>query len=1826
MASRGSVSRIHEQIRRWANDLIDLSKRNTSLYYRPLKRGTLEFLAPSADQLFSAVGNGGRATIEVFAPPVREDEIEWTIEECLLEAPPGAAVTTKTKGSDVEASLKAISRQTDVDLVDRGLHSLYLCFGMLHWKEADEADEVRSPLLFVPVSLERSNPRDPWRIHRAEADTVMNASLHVALREQFDIELPEIESLGESAENLDAIFDLVRRNVSRVGWTVEPTVVLKRATFHKEAMYRDLIDNIELIAADPLIALMADPEAGELEEPEISLEEEMDEVAPPEVANLILDADASQRRAVHAATEGTSFVMDGPPGSGKSQTIANMIAELMAAGKTVLFVSEKAAALDVVHSRLEHLGLDDFLFELHSHKASRKQVSAELGKSLANWPVPKPKVSKVERQQALRTRERLSSYAEAVNEVREPLGRPAHWVLGRLSQASHLPNAPQPAGVDASLSATDFARLQELFGDLARVWAPVEDPDGFIWRGFTDAVYSDQLRTELQRHLEELLVLVDGCEETADAIAFDMGLPPIDRLVGAEKYAAVALHCRTQPVTETSWWTTNNLDAFCSRADALEQASTDHTRDVALLTSSFGPKWRDLDPADSLALDESLARLSALHPPVSQSGAIDRGLVLSRIQALQEVENLASEIAEDVERLTEALGLPHRSRTLRELLDLAAIGERAGAPVRPESEWSNPSVLRQAEEALVVLKPLVVEYQSKHADLARIFKEEVFNLDLAGLAERFAKKHKGFGKLSSSYRTDKRVIAGACVSGKCNKVVVGRLNDILELQHLRSQVDSREAESKGLLGHFYRQRDPQIDAATRAIETLKIAIETLGREYNADCVAAQLAGAGPQDSQLAHSSVRIQQSIQKCAEGLDRVFPTRLQIAQMDPAEAEKWGREARTHLAHVAGIHARVSEERIAPPTLEQLSLELLAVVNELDREKDLQERHREDIDAFGPRYAGFETDWAELKSALDWSRELQQMYGSPLPERAASRMHSAAQVADPDPLIEVALRVRKQIDSFVDRFSPPRDAEIRAELESSFESARAFIEAARDDVDRIRIWLEYLQTTAALKEAGFAEAVEFCCSAPIDRSSVESVLEKATLAAWVDRVIQSDDRLHGSSSTELDGLVEKFQDLDKRLVQDASELVARACVELRPRSKVGAGGYIEKEAQKKARHMPVRKLLAKTSDVVQRLKPCFMMSPLAVSQYLPSTFRFDVAIFDEASQVRPADAINCFYRTDQVVIAGDERQLPPTSFFEAGALDGDGEYEEGQFDEFESILGQCKGTVGLPALPLRWHYRSQHESLITFSNYRFYDGRLITFPGAEAEAEDLGVKFFRVDGEYRRGGPRDNPAEAKVVAERVLHHMDKHPLLSIGVVAFSQAQAEAILDAIDTARMSRPDLDERFAGDRLDGFFVKSLENVQGDERDIMVFSIGYGPDEHGKFTLNFGPVNREGGWRRLNVAITRARRRVEVVASFTPSEMDTRGSTNRGVVELQRYLDYADRGISALTLDVSEAGGDVESPLEESVLGVLRDWGYEVVPQVGSAGYRIDLGIRDPFRPGRYLLGIECDGAAYHSSKVARDRDRLRQSVLQGLGWRLHRIWGTGWYRDRKREEERLKQAIELAKRSGGHSHSHSPIEQPVVRSVERVNLDAPPEWVTEYSVCQILSLPVHRLPHDPAARPALRKAIEKVLSIEAPIHVDLLTSRICSTWGRTATAKVREAVESVLSQLRHERRCKRDGDIIWTSNSFDIRVPHRDPASRRDVRHIPPEELQEALHRLLCDARLASEDELLVSVRRLFGWDRTGAKIHAALDAAISQLESQGWILRGDDGLLRPVEEE
>ncbi|QIL78381.1 DUF3320 domain-containing protein [Hymenobacter sp. HDW8] len=566
-------------------------------------------------------------------------------------------------------------------------------------------------------------------------------------------------------------------------------------------------------------------------------------------------------------------------------------------------------------------------------------------------------------------------------------------------------------------------------------------------------------------------------------------------------------------------------------------------------------------------------------------------------------------------------------------------------------------------------------------------------------------------------------------------------------------------------------------------------------------------------------------------------------------------------------------------------------------------------------------------------------------------------------------------------------------------------------------------------------------------------------------------------------------------------------------------AGGQmllLKNEFARKRAHLPLRKLMQQAGHAVQAIKPIFMMSPLSVASYLPpGAVEFDLVVFDEASQVKPVDALGAVARGKQLVVVGDSKQLPPTSFFDSltGASEAD---EENVTADIQSILELCKARQ-MPERMLRWHYRSLHQSLIAASNHLFYEDKLVIFPSPGGQGQ-LGLVYHHLPTTYyERGTTRTNPAEAAAVADAVLHHARTTPRLTLGVVAFSTAQRQAIQDALEVRRRQHPETEAFFNRHAHEPFFVKNLENVQGDERDVILISIGYGRTKDGYLTMSFGPLNGEGGERRLNVLITRAKQRCEVFTNLTADDLDLNRTRAKGVAALKTFLTFAQHG--RLNQN-EETGREMESPFEEAVYRALIAQGYTVRPQIGSQGFYIDLAVVDPDQPGRYVLGIECDGAMYHSARSARDRDR-RQQVLEAVGWRLHRIWSTDWFRDPERETARVVAAIEEARRLAAQDEPDEPelevtVEPAALTGLAREELVEPSATLASlpYQVAQLPALVGQQELHlQPIGR--LAAWVAEVVAVESPVHVDEVTRRLASAAGATQVgSRIRATVAGAI----------------------------------------------------------------------------------------------------------------
>ena len=911
------------------------------------------------------------------------------------------------------------------------------------------------------------------------------------------------------------------------------------------------------------------------------------------------------------------------------------------------------------------------------------------------------------------------------------------------------------------------------------------------------------------------------------------------------------------------------------------------------------------------------------------------------------------------------------------------------------------------------------------------------------------------------------------------------------------------------------------------------------------------------------------------------------------------------------------------------------------------------------GALWQGQQTDWQRLAQAKDWLVEYEQrlvdFFGLELEQHAAFRTKMLQQFTTTPRALQASqpsgrllMEWQRVYHDFCEQYRLLLEVVhlTSDDLQLSTTSnvlgeLRRVVRGWQDSLSYSRDWCNWQQTKRDSERLGLQPLLAMLDAGQVAWSQAPQFFEYSYADWWLGQVMQQTPVLTRFVAIDHERKIQEFRDADAQFAELTRQYIYSKLAGKIPASDLAPPqtplGILKREIQKKSRHMPVRKLLSTTADLLSHLAPCMLMSPLSVAQYLDAaSTQFDLVIFDEASQIPTWDAIGVIARGKQVIVVGDPKQLPPTSFF-AGSSDS--EAVDGDVDDLESILDECMGS-GMRVHTLKWHYRSQRESLITFSNRRYYDSQLITFPSPVNP--DDGVTFHPVVGTYQRAGARNNRQEAEAIVAFIRQHFqsDQAEIKSVGVVTFSQAQQKLVEDLLDAARRQDPALDRRIQAQHQEPLFVKNLENVQGDERDIILFSICYGPDETGRVSMNFGPLNREGGHRRLNVAITRAKTQVHIFSTLHPDQLDLSRTKARGIADLKHYLQFAIQGESALIAQTAPTGLAPDSPFEVEVMNYLQDQGWQVHCQVGCSSYRIDLAVIDPRAEGRYLLAVECDGASYHSAATARDRDKLRQMVLERLGWTVHRIWSTEWWNNRSREQARLIQALE-------HATSAQPDQTSAAQVVEEdeqvtdKQRDEPvfmelKGWsdadlahsapLTVKQVTAVLPYTATDLPmaygdlfFEPTESSKILQMIRQVIAHEGPVLDRVIMRRITQAYGfKRAGNRIQDRLSVLLSSIPTRSPHVTQPVVYWPdpidpSVWSEIRL-----MGDRDLSEIPVIEMANAGCAVLNLLVVADEDTVIREMGILFGASRVTRQAQDKLRAGLEWLKSQGTVEETPNG--------
>lgn len=1662
--------------------LLDLTGRNRLINFKHSPGKSLQFVHSTIDGVFTRLTEqNNRVAITPLPEP---DRSEWVQKNGRLARPDpkewagrlgmstgyalddvktgarqpaypvtGADLRTLYFAEDLGKHCRKLEREAKLAIEETGANMLYLVAGFLEHPEAPASEKLyQAPLLCIPVSISRvdEGQYSSFYLNYTGEELSDNLSLREKLKRDFGFNLPEFDPEGD--ESAEAYLKRVTKAVERQpSWSVKPMLTLTLLSFTNMLLVRDLDPTrwhqeglFSSLVEHPLVKQVFEgkPSSGDTQyADEYAIDDHPQGDLP-----LIFDADSSQHSALIDVIEGHSRVIEGPPGTGKSQTITNLIAAALQAGKKILFVAEKLAALEVVKSRLNQAGLSPFILELHSNKTNKKRVLEDLA---ARIGMRIPQVSELPDLLARHEEKRkeLKAYADLMNtKVGNQLDLTLHQVMWR-AERHRLQAGPSAKAVQeldyfaaSRTSQIQFAdicdRLRLLAGQLSLIGS--YGPDHPLW-GFFPKELSPEQDLAVQRVLKDYAARFEAFARAAHSAAEFLGGSQLNMSAkGAENLLAVL--------------------------ENIAPANSDEV-DFASLPRLF--------PGDDSAGRRSLAILQSVQAQLSRIEELNKHLAQSLFSS-QPVDADTLEAAKKCVEAARAFGFddtlwPNLSKTSVRLSEAAKLAEDAlrklrraaeGAGLSFSDQVTEVSYLKMASEVSVDAPMDALNYRHAGLDLpiavsklkeGQSKSERYREIRAQAESTLYMDAVPSDSELSEAIRTFRegdawyRVFQGRWRKAKRLHKALSRNKDkrsgsdclkdlelIVAVQTIRSEIQADHG-LKEVAGAWFEAEKTPFDELLQVATWLsraRIGLEAAGVRHEVfdplTAKRATLEALRAESAEIQRSIATLTAQHAECGELLKGALPRVLKSAD-SPAwslRVEAWAQAARTASeTHDFGkAHLRPGTTLKQGLAALQASLE----VPKLEADLDANETAKALV---GPRFGGADTDLGPLFAAHTYGTLIKKA-GLPKP---IENVLISEQCADNYALLrQYTEGINQGWQDNIDfgktmasygQFEPAQWVDPANKVSSAYAAELAAkTQKAAESLAGLLAWVQYVdarQQTLMLGLDGFVQGLERGDIAP------DKLVHSFTYrfyAAIAKGVFERAPALKQFSGARHTSVRSEFAELDKQIIQLRGLQVARSCRD-RSRPPLGQHGVRvdEKTEMKLLEHLipqqrprvPVRQIMRRAGKAIQELKPCFMMGPQAVAQFLePGRFHFDIIVMDEASQLRPEQAIGAIARGSQLVVVGDPKQLPPTSFFSRmSAVDGEGDDGIGQLatSDAESILDVCIAHFQ-PVRTLRWHYRSRHESLIAFSNHHFYRGNLVVFPSPFPKGKSLGLSYHYVrEGVYEN---QMNYVEARRVVDAAVDHILHRPADSLGIVTLNIKQRDLVAELLEERLRNVPQavhFKEKWESEGM-GLFVKNLENVQGDERDCILISTTFGKAKDTDVVRqNFGPISREGGWRRLNVLFTRARKAVTVYSSMRPEDIVSDGRTPEGTRALRNYLEFARDGV--LPVD-RETGLPPDSDFEIAVMDVLKTKGYEVTPQLGVAGFRIDIAVRHPRNLSGYLAAVECDGASYHSGLSVRDRDRIRQEILESLGWRnkIWRIWSTDWFRNPLAETQRMLKFLE------------------------------------------------------------------------------------------------------------------------------------------------------------------------------------------------------------------------
>jgi very-short-patch-repair endonuclease len=1785
----------NDRLGRWQRKLLDLSLRNPLLNFKEGKKSVrLEVSDPGRleDQL--AAGD----SFKILPMPMvmdgsdprsqaihegrdREDLRKEVVNEGLKRKELFVGLTQE----DMEGRLVEQFRGARSSMEEGGANTLFLAMGFLTWTPADNSRLLRAPLVLIPVTLSRRSVRSGFTITLHEDEPRFNPTLLEMLRQDFGLNLGVNDGelpTDDSGLDIAGIWRTVSRAVKDIkGWEVREEIVLAMFSFSKHLMWKDLTSQIDKLRENPVVKHLIDtPRETYPSDVAFPDPKRLDRDYRPEHAFCPLQADSSQLSAVLAASRGKDFVLIGPPGTGKSQTIANIISQCLGEGKKVLFVSEKIAALDVVHRRLREVGLGEFCLEIHSNKARKVDILHKLEAAWGARGDVDESVWRAEAERLLVIREHLNLYVERMH-VRYPNGWTIYTAIAQVVGGENLPRLGLSWPSHDAHAKAEIAGLRDLVDRLAVNAQAVGQASGQSHAlGLIQC--SDWSPVWQHRLVGSANSLAKQCQ-TSDAIFHRLASLlslPLFRLTNSVRGGLSALIDSLPEAYGRDWRFALLPDA--KRVVAQLGQCLDQLEQHQALTGNLSSGWPESVVDDC---HRGLALLAQRRDVLENLGSTYSPDVLEQLkEGLELLDSAASSV--------QGLSVPYSDRVeTLDVLQLQRDWNKAEASYWPLS-WARKRTVQKTLESVATGDGTPIAALDVHA----------------------------LAKINSLYHKISAIDIGALTDG----VWVARMSNRDNVQAL---ISFQEALNCLKRGEVWEDKGLERIAEGRCGERVQKQLAAMRKVASLETAIAAL-----EPLVLATEGLW---------DGLETV-PDRLEAALAFVAALNLV-----RNSGPIVGDHQLVSRKECGSTLARDLAI-LSA--------RNLVETQLAEFSNFGALTAGLwdglKTDLAECRRAIAFVGALTKAVAlvAPRPDENQLLAQSLEQLLGPANSIlspdgpgmaagreclSAFAGIQPILDEFVSDGHIVLAAKETLDAMSTSEIA-ACCQGVSQNEGRLKAWCAWQKARQQAIAVGLGPVVVALEGGVCVPDTVRDVFEADYCRWWASAVVDQEEVVRSFVSAEHEKRISDFWALDDRFTKLTRDWVRASLCSGIPHPdeipKKSGWGTLRYEMSKKKRHMPLRSLLQTANEAVSRLAPCLLMSPLSIAQYLAAdTTAFDIVVFDEASQIPIWDAIGAIARGKQVVMVGDPKQLPPTNFFNRADGDGDdGDIEE----DLESILDECIGA-NLPTLNLNWHYRSRNESLIAFSNHHYYGGGLVTFPSPTTK--DGAVSYHKVTGVYEKGGARINKIEAQAVVADVVRQLKTKADLSIGIVTFNAEQQNLIENLLDEERRKYPWLEPYFADSELEPVFVKNLESVQGDERDIIFFSTTYGPDSSGVVSMNFGPMNRTGGERRLNVAITRARHELRVFSSLRSEQIDLSRTQSIGVRDLKYFLDFADRGQRALAEETRVGGGGYDSPFEEGVAMALVRWGWAVHSQVGVSAYRIDLGVVHPDAPGTFLAGVECDGATYHRSATARDRDKLRESVLRGLGWEIERVWSTDWWVDpettllilHKRLERLLAASREKRKAILEVAVQPEIMEETTPFGVDGSELDSPAAGGTlDIEQVPDVAYATNQSPLSPSVGAAfgdsvdssrffessydcvLSKVIGSLIDAEGPIHEERLARQIARMHGWQRTGARIQARVGLLAIHAYGTTQEDVGRFYWPKHMVDKDyVPMRKGLDKldRSLNEIAMPELV-----TLCRAYVESDVEAssaIIHVARDLGLSRLKSGARERLELAMQQATSE-----------------